>query len=94
MALEQREVLIVVGANGLSYEQAAKICDVEVGTIKSRLSRARSRLVEILTLDEIGELRTERNGFGQAYKDARRRQIAQSADAGSVFAATRANHGR
>ncbi len=49
---EQREVLILVGANGLSYEEAAAICEVEIGTIKSRLSRARARLVELLALDE------------------------------------------
>ncbi|HKN29482.1 MAG TPA: sigma-70 family RNA polymerase sigma factor [Roseiarcus sp.] len=48
---EQREVLILVGANGLSYEEAATICQVEIGTIKSRLSRARSKLVEILALE-------------------------------------------
>jgi RNA polymerase sigma-70 factor (ECF subfamily) len=49
---EQREVLTLVGASGLSYEEAAVICDVEIGTIKSRLSRARSKLVELLGLEE------------------------------------------
>jgi RNA polymerase sigma-70 factor (ECF subfamily) len=49
---EQREVLTLIGASGLSYEEAAVICGVEIGTIKSRLSRARSRLVELLGLDE------------------------------------------
>ena len=49
---EQREVLTLVGASGLSYEEAAEICEVEIGTIKSRLSRARSKLVELLALDE------------------------------------------
>lgn len=49
---EQREVLTLIGASGLSYEEAAAICEVEIGTIKSRLSRARSKLVEILGLDE------------------------------------------
>jgi len=48
---EQREVLTLIGASGLSYEEAASICDVEIGTIKSRLSRARSRLVELLSPD-------------------------------------------
>ncbi len=48
---EQREVLTLVGASGLSYEEAAEICDVEIGTIKSRLSRARSKLVELLALE-------------------------------------------
>jgi RNA polymerase sigma-70 factor (ECF subfamily) len=41
---KQREVLILVGASGHTYEEAAAICEVEIGTIKSRLSRARSKL--------------------------------------------------
>jgi RNA polymerase sigma-70 factor, ECF subfamily len=57
---EQREVLTLIGANGLSYEEAAAICQVEIGTIKSRLSRARSKLVEILGLDEKSDLPAER----------------------------------
>ena len=47
---EQREVLILVGATGHSYEEAAAICEVEVGTIKSWLSRARSKLIKLLAL--------------------------------------------
>ena len=46
---EQREALILVGASGFSYEEAAAICNVRVGTIKSRVSRARTRLQELLT---------------------------------------------
>ncbi len=46
---EQREALILVGASGFSYEEAADICECAVGTIKSRLSRARSRLLELLS---------------------------------------------
>ena len=57
---EQREVLTLVGASGLSYEEAAAICRVEIGTIKSRLSRARARLVELLGLDETGGAAAER----------------------------------
>jgi RNA polymerase sigma-70 factor (ECF subfamily) len=45
---EQREALILVGASGFSYEETAAICDVRVGTIKSRVSRARLRLEAIL----------------------------------------------
>src|SRR5271155_4206384 len=41
---DQRESLILVGASGFSYEEAAKICGCAVGTIKSRVNRARSRL--------------------------------------------------
>ena len=49
---EQREVLIMVGASGLSYEEAAAICGVEIGTIKSRVSRARTKLSELMGLNE------------------------------------------
>jgi RNA polymerase sigma-70 factor, ECF subfamily len=47
---DQREALILVGASGLSYEEAAEICKCAVGTIKSRVSRARRRLGEVLGL--------------------------------------------
>jgi RNA polymerase sigma-70 factor (ECF subfamily) len=47
---EQREALIMIGAMGLSYEEAAVICHVAVGTIKSRVNRARIRLAELLGL--------------------------------------------
>lgn len=45
---EHREALILVGAAGLSYEEAAEICDCAIGTIKSRVNRARHRLVKIM----------------------------------------------
>ena len=41
---EQREALILVGAGGFAYEEAAEICDCAVGTVKSRVSRARRAL--------------------------------------------------
>ncbi len=48
--IEQREALILVGASGFSYEEAAATCGVAVGTIKSRVNRARNHLSEILGL--------------------------------------------
>ena len=48
---DQREALILVGASGFSYEEAADICGCAVGTIKSRVSRARTRLTELLALE-------------------------------------------
>jgi RNA polymerase sigma-70 factor (ECF subfamily) len=45
---EQRESLVLVGAGGFSYEEAAAICDCAVGTVKSRVSRARRALQAIL----------------------------------------------
>ncbi len=57
---EQREVLIMVGATGLSYEEAAEICNVAVGTIKSRVNRARSRLADLLGITGPGDLGPDR----------------------------------
>ncbi|PWJ22055.1 RNA polymerase sigma factor [Jannaschia seohaensis] len=48
----QRETLILVGASGFSYEEAAETCGVAVGTIKSRANRGRKRLAELMHLDE------------------------------------------
>lgn len=45
---EQREALILVGAGGFSYEDAALICNCAVGTVKSRVARARKSLMSIL----------------------------------------------
>ena len=45
---EQREALILVGAGGFAYEEAAEICGCAVGTVKSRVSRARRALQAIL----------------------------------------------
>lgn len=44
----QREALILVGAGGFAYEEAAEICGVAVGTIKSRVARGRTALESIL----------------------------------------------
>ena len=49
---EQREALLLVGASGFSYEEAAKMCGVAVGTIKSRTNRARARLADILGFND------------------------------------------
>lgn len=44
----QREAILLIGAAGFSYEEAAAICGCAVGTVKSRVSRARARLSETL----------------------------------------------
>ncbi|WP_147127104.1 RNA polymerase sigma factor [Shimia ponticola] len=49
---EQREALILVGASGFSYEEAAETCGVAVGTIKSRINRGRARLTELMQLSD------------------------------------------
>jgi RNA polymerase sigma-70 factor, ECF subfamily len=48
---DQREALILVGASDFSCEEAAAICGCAVGTIKSRVHRARTKLVELLSID-------------------------------------------
>jgi len=50
LAPDQREALVLVGASGFSYEEAAEICGCAVGTVKSRVNRARIRLSEILSV--------------------------------------------
>jgi RNA polymerase sigma-70 factor (ECF subfamily) len=52
---DQREALILVGASGFSYEEAANICGCAVGTIKSRVNRARTRLAELMAIDSTEE---------------------------------------
>lgn len=47
---DQREALILIGASGLSYEEAAGICGCAIGTMKSRVNRARNRLAEMLAI--------------------------------------------
>ncbi|WP_284164803.1 RNA polymerase sigma factor [Frigidibacter sp. SD6-1] len=49
---EHREVLILAGASGFSYEDVAQMTGVAVGTVKSRVNRARARLSDILGLAE------------------------------------------
>lgn len=49
---DQREVLILVGASGFSYEETAEMTGVAIGTVKSRVNRARARLAELLSLHD------------------------------------------
>jgi RNA polymerase sigma-70 factor, ECF subfamily len=51
LAPDQREAVILVGASGFSYEEAAAICGCAVGTIKSRVNRARARLAELMSIE-------------------------------------------
>lgn len=47
-----REALVLVGAHGLSYEEAAGICNVPVGTMKARVSRGRTLLARVMARDD------------------------------------------
>jgi RNA polymerase sigma-70 factor (ECF subfamily) len=61
LPLVQREALLLVGASGFSYDEAAAICGIAVGTIKSRVSRARALVAQLLMPDSTGKtVRTPR----------------------------------
>jgi len=51
LPIRQREALLLVGAEGLSYEDAALIQGIAVGTVKSRVNRARARLAGLLQIE-------------------------------------------
>jgi RNA polymerase sigma-70 factor (ECF subfamily) len=55
---EQREALILVGAGGFAYEEAAEICGCAVGTIKSRVARGRVALEALLSEGKLPSRRT------------------------------------
>ena len=57
---EQREAVLLIGADGLSCEEAAEICHCAVGTIKSRANRARTRLAALLSIEDRRDLGPDR----------------------------------
>jgi RNA polymerase sigma-70 factor, ECF subfamily len=59
LSADQREALILVGAGGMSYEDAAQICGVAVGTMKSRVSRARTALEAIMASGKLSVQRAD-----------------------------------
>lgn len=63
LSAEHREVLILVGANGYSYEEAAQMMGIAVGTAKSRANRARLRLCELLGLAPGEDILGEESGI-------------------------------
>ena len=56
----QREALILVGAGGFAYEEAAEICGCAVGTIKSRVARGRVALEQLLSSGKLPSRRQHR----------------------------------
>ena len=65
----QREALILVGAGGFAYEEAAEICGVAVGTIKSRVARGRVALETIMNDNSLPSRRTHSNEPGMTALD-------------------------
>jgi len=61
---ERREALLLVGAGGFSYEEAAQICDCAVGTIKSRVGRARATLSAMIESGDLPRRSTD-DGIAQ-----------------------------
>lgn len=57
---EQRQVILLVGLEGMRYEEVALILDVPVGTVRSRLSRGRDQLRRLMEMDNDGDARPER----------------------------------
>ena len=58
---EHREALVLVGAAGMTYEDAAEICGCAVGTIKSRVNRARARLLKLMEAESAADTFAETN---------------------------------
>ena len=58
---DQREALVLIGASGMSYEEAAGICNCAVGTMKSRVNRARNRLIELLSIGSASDFASDAN---------------------------------
>ena len=56
---DQREALLLIGAEGFSYEEVAEIAGCAPGTIKSRVNRARVRLAELMGLTSVDDLGPE-----------------------------------
>ena len=82
LSLEQREVVLLVGAEGLNYDEVAQICGTKIGTIKSRMNRARARLAELLHLQD--EKNFEADRVFQAaltVEDTRRSGVRPASDA-------------
>ncbi|MDX2266136.1 MAG: sigma-70 family RNA polymerase sigma factor [Hyphomicrobiales bacterium] len=59
LSTDQREALVLIGAEGFSYEEAAEICGCAVGTIKSRVNRARHRLAELMNIEAVNDFGPE-----------------------------------
>ncbi|KQZ64660.1 RNA polymerase subunit sigma-70 [Sphingopyxis sp. Root1497] len=69
LPVDQREALVLIGAGQLSYEEAAAICECAVGTMKSRVSRARTALQEILEGGQMPLRSADTTAASDAFRD-------------------------
>jgi len=58
LQLEQRQVILLVGLEDMSYEEVANVLNVPVGTVRSRLSRGRDQLRRLMGMEERTSRRT------------------------------------
>ncbi len=66
LPVEQREALVMIGASGLSYEEVAEISGVPVGTVKSRVNRARAKLATLLAIESLDDFGPSKDAAGVA----------------------------
>jgi RNA polymerase sigma-70 factor (ECF subfamily) len=66
LAPERREAVMLVGAGGFTYEEAAEIADCAVGTMKSRVARARAELNRLLDAEPDPQALAKRNAIAKA----------------------------
>jgi RNA polymerase sigma-70 factor (ECF subfamily) len=74
---EQRQVILLIGLEGMSYEEVAQILDIPIGTVRSRLSRGRDMLRQLMGMkadavmaDAVGRLPVRSSGSEQIAKHA------------------------
>ena len=74
---EQRQVILLVGLEGMRYEEVAEILGVPVGTVRSRLSRGRDQLRRLMDMGDDGESSTPPHPHDGNAVAARRRPVSQ-----------------
>src|SRR5215472_703211 len=57
---EQRQVILLVGLEGMRYEEVAAVLDIPIGTVRSRLSRGREMLRRLMDMKEVARVAAER----------------------------------
>ena len=70
LPIEQREAILLVGLEGMNYEDTARVLNVPIGTVRSRLSRGRAELRKLMGFFEKAEARADPSESG--HQTARR----------------------